>query len=373
MQVASKAHLAKGNQTTNTITMKILKRLQFVREEIAEIPGIDEKPTDGIKTFLTRITYALSLGLKEKEIFFFGLLQWVSIALAYLLWVQMLDWIPESVWESAANSSEASVVDLILGIWSFFCVGVASFPVGIFTGCMGAAHFLHRQGRESTVATCLKFVLPQSWPLWLFHWIDGWITTIQIVERLPKKDDYRSPIEIAAREALYYAWKLGSAGMLPSILTGNELIASGKNSIGFVKENFKHIAALRAGYSALCWIVGIGAYVGAIGLLLLVDIFPDGNEVYSHIYDFYLWMAVPIVIALSVVMLLLRPIYVLAMCDLYSDYLESKEVSPRLPDDVSKGRSALVVFGLTVIALGVVYLFRDELGITPLLATPYGD
>ena len=198
---------------------------------------------------------------------------------------------------------------------------------------------------RSTVATCLKLVLPQSWPLWFFHWIDGWITTIQIVERLPKKDDYRSPIEIAAREALYYAWKLGSAGMLPSILTGNELIASGKNSIGFVKENFKHIAALRAGYSALCWIVGIGAYVGAIGLLLLVDILPDGNEVYSHIYDFYLWMAVPIVIALSVVMLLLRPIYVLAMCDLYSDYLESKEVSPRLPDDVSKGRSALVVLG----------------------------
>ena len=83
-------------------------------------------------------------------------------------------------------------------------------------------------------------------------------------------------------------------------------------------------------------------------------------------------MAVPIVIALAAVMLLLRPIYVLALCDLYSDYLESKEVSPSLPSDVSKGRSALVVFGLTVIASGVVYLFRDELGITPLLATPYG-
>lgn len=160
--------------------------------------------------------------------------------------------------------------------------------------------------------------------------------------------------------------------MLPSILTGNKLIVSGKHSIGFVKENFKHIAVLRAGYSALCWIVGIGAYVGAIGLLLVVDVFPEGNGVYSHIYDFYLWMAVPIVIALAVVMLLLRPIYVLALCDLYSDYLESKEVSPSLPSDVSKGRSALVVFGLTVIALGVVYLFRDELGITPLLATPYG-
>lgn len=145
--------------------MNIFKRLQFVREEIAEIPDIDEKPSGGVTTFLTRVTYALSLGFKEKEIFFFGLLQWVSIALAYLLGVQMLDWIPESVWESAANSNEASVVDLILWIWSFFCVSVASFPVGIFTRCMGAAHFLHKQGRESTVATCLKFVLTQSWPL----------------------------------------------------------------------------------------------------------------------------------------------------------------------------------------------------------------
>jgi len=109
--------------------MNIFKRLQFVREEIAEIPDIDEKPSGGVTTFLKRVTYALSLGFKEKEIFFFGLLQWVSIALAYLLWVQMLDWIPESVWESAANSNEASLVDLIL--WLFLC-GRCFVPCGDF-------------------------------------------------------------------------------------------------------------------------------------------------------------------------------------------------------------------------------------------------
>ena len=58
MQAASAAHLAKGSQTTNTLTMNIFKQLQFVREEIAKTPSINEKPTDGIKTFLTRITYA---------------------------------------------------------------------------------------------------------------------------------------------------------------------------------------------------------------------------------------------------------------------------------------------------------------------------
>src|SRR5690554_7569188 len=78
----------------------------------------------------------------------------------------MLDWIPEEVWRSAAESDEGSIADWILLAWSFVCVGFAAFPVGILTGCMGATHFLHKQGRESTVATCLKLVLPQSWSLW---------------------------------------------------------------------------------------------------------------------------------------------------------------------------------------------------------------
>ena len=350
--------------------MKILKQLHFVREEISEIPGIDEKPKGGVESFVSRISYALSLGLKEKEIFFFGLLQWTAIALAYLLWVQMLDWIPEEIWEIAAESDDLSPADIILMIWSFFCIGVASYPVGIFTGCMGATHFLHKQNRESTVATCLKFVLPHSWPLWLFHWIDGWITTNQILERLPKENDHSSAVDRAAKEALYYAWKLGSAGMLPSILTGNELVASGKNSILFVKDNFMTIAKLRAGYSSLCWIVGIAAYVGTIGLFFFIDIGPEEETIYSHIYEFYLWAAIPIVISLSVIMLLLRPIYVLALCDLYSDYLENQDIAPTLPSSTSKGTSAVVAFGLVCLMLAVAYLWRDALGISQLLATP---
>jgi len=201
----------------------VLNKIDFVRDEIKNIPNIDEKPSGGISSFRARIGYAISLGFKEKEIFFFGLLQWASIGVGYLLWVQMLDWIPEEVWRSAAESDEGSIADWILFAWSFICVGVAAFPVGILTGCMGATHFLHKQGRESTVATCLKLVLPQSWSLWSFHWIDGWITVNQILDRLPKKGGRKNPV---LSEALYYAWKLGVTGVLPSIVTGNNLIKS---------------------------------------------------------------------------------------------------------------------------------------------------
>ncbi|MGM0563973.1 MAG: hypothetical protein ACQES2_06550 [Pseudomonadota bacterium] len=351
--------------------MGIFSRLDFVRDEIKELPGVDKKPKGGMRQFTGRVRYALALAFKEKEIFFFALMQWVSIGAAYLLWVQMLDWIPEPVWRSAEEADGASVVDLVLMLWSFFCVGLAAYPVGLFTGCMGATHFLHRQGKPSTVAACLRLVLPQSWPLWAFHWIDGWITVDQIFDRLPRKNDTRTPAQRALDEALYYAWKLGVAGVLPGILTGHGLVQSGKRSIAFVKDNLAQVAGLRAGYSALCWVVGILAYVGGILWVAMTGIIPEGAEAHSEIYTVYLWAVVPLMISLAVVMLLLRPVYVLALCDLYSEDLAKKGEDPELPGLPSRGVSALVAFAGLVLILAMVYLYRQELGITALLSTPY--
>ena len=353
--------------------MTILKKIEFIRDEIKDIPGIDKKPSGGIRSFSSRISYALSLGFKEKEIFFFGLLQWASIGIGYLLWVQMLDWIPSEMWKSSARSEVGSIADWILLAWTFVCVGVAAFPVGILTGCMGATHFLHKQGRESTVATCLKLVLPQSWSLWAFHWIDGWITVYQIMQRLPKKNDTTTPAQRELSEALYYAWKLGVSGILPSIVTGNNLIKSGKNSIVFVKDNFVEVAKIRAGYSALCWIVGIGAYVGTFLFFTAVDVVPKGSKVYSHIYEFYFWAAGPILIAVAIVMLILRPIYVLAICDLYSDHLNKKGIKVELPENPAKSISAIVAFCCLCLIIAVIYIYRIELGVIDMLSTPYGQ
>ena len=353
--------------------MGTFNKVDFIRDEIKELPGIGEKPSGGIGAFASRVGYALSLCLKEKEILVFALLQWAAVGIAYLLWVQMLDWIPESVWRSAAESDEGSIVDIILLAWSFVCVGVAAFPVGILTGCMGAAHFLHRQGRESTIAACMKLVLPQSWSLWSFHWLDGWITVTRILDRLPRKNYKRSLAQKALSEALYYAWKVGVAGVLPAIVTGSGLIRAGRKSVLFVKDNLIEVAKLRAGYSALCWIVGIGAYIGSIALFATVDIVPEHNEIYGHIYAFYFWAAVPILIATGIVMLLLRPIYVLALCDLYSDHLQAKGVEVDLPENPKAATSALVAFAVLCLLTVVAYVYRVELGIVDALSTLYGQ
>ena len=338
--------------------MGIFNEIDFVRNEIEDIANVEKKPSGGIRSFGSRIGYAISLGLKENEIFFFGLLQWAAIGIGYLLWVQIFDWLPNETMGGVFGSDEGSTADWIFLAWSLACVGAVAFPVGILTGCMGAAHFLHKQGRESSIATCFKLVLPQSWPLWSFHWIDGLITVRQILERLPKKDDESTLGEKAWGEASYYAWKLAVAGVLPGIVTGNSLIQSGKNSVIFVKENLLEVAKLRAGYSILCWIVGIGAFVGAILFLAFSDLGPKGDETYT----IALWAGIPIAVAVSVVMLLLRPIYVLALCDLYSDHLARRGVVVNPPDGLSaKSRNAIAVFLCLCAILVAVYLYHAKL------------
>ena len=75
-----------------------INQLRFVQEEIAELDEVkqqietESQPKADRKDFTKNIGYALSLGLKEKEIFFFALMQWLCIGLAYLLWVHMLGW-----------------------------------------------------------------------------------------------------------------------------------------------------------------------------------------------------------------------------------------------------------------------------------------
>ncbi|WP_345685203.1 hypothetical protein [Novipirellula caenicola] len=70
----------------------------------------------------------------------------------------------------------------------------------------------------------------------MFHWLDGWITVRQIFRRLPSKKNRTPPAQLAMQESLYYAWKLGVSGILPSIVTGNNLLQAGKNAALFVKR-----------------------------------------------------------------------------------------------------------------------------------------
>ena len=364
------------------ITKHFSNNIKFVSDEISKMPEMKNLPKGNSKDFTSKIGYAISLGFKEKEIFLFGIMQWVFVLLAYVLWLQMLSWIPQPVWDEIGQCIDSGqenctvLADIPLVLWGWFCILLAAFPIGIFSSAMGSAHFLHKQKKESTTIKCLQASLSNSWATWSFHFIDGWITVRQIISRLPAEDEHETPIQREARllrqakeEALYYAWKVGTAGVLPSMVLGNNLLTSGKNSIKFVKAKFADILKLRAAYSSICWVVGIAAYIGAIILMFLM-----GDEVYANsgnldIVKIYQYMLIPIGVATMVVVIFLRPIYILTLCNLYSDYIEAIGEKPILPNDPSVGRKALFVFLFICLLMILVILFRDQIGLTEVLSS----
>ena len=349
------------------------KRLKKLNNEVYELTNSIEKPNSfhSIGSIFSRIGKAFQLIFKEPEIILFSLLQVLAICMAYLLWIQLLAWIPEEVWKSTEHSDSGSVADYILIVWSFVCVGLVSLPIGFFTACMGAAHILSRHGKESTIGRCFKFIFPKIWPIWIFSWIDGWITVNRIVDRIPSKNNKKTPMQKTFSEAMYYAWKVGTAGILPSLITSKNTWQACKNSFGFLKHKTKDILLLRSGYSAVSWIVGILAYIGAVYTMNLLDINQD--EIHSKVYDIYLYMAFPIFIAVGFLQIFIRPFYILSLFDLYLDYMIETQQKIVAPKRQALAQMAIWTFTLLVILVIFLFLFREEWGIMKMLATPYGE
>ncbi len=351
----------------------IVKEFNATKQGINDIEQSQIQPekTEGLKNYFYYLVKTWKLTLQEKEIITFAFLQLASIAVGYYLWVQMLRWIPAEVWRSAEHSRHGSLPDLILLAWSFVCVGVAALPLGIFSACIGVVYFLRRQGYPSTIAACLKIVLTEIWPLWIFQWMDGWITVNQVLERLPKKNNQETLAQRVLSEALYFAWKLGTIGIMPAVITGRGLVESCRDSILVVKTKLIDAAKLRVGYSFLCWIIGISAYIGTIFFFIYGHFIPPHAAIYGFIYTFYFWAGVPLLVAVALIELFLRPAYIIGSCELYAQYLTENNKSIMLPQPPSKSISAFVFFVILCVLVMVVFLFREPLGINAALSVPY--
>lgn len=350
-------------------------RLRFVRDTVATLPSLtDVKPSfeDGSRAFTGRLGYALRLMFTEGELIVFGILQWVAIALGYYLWVQMLFWIPEEVWRSARESNGSSPADLVVYLWSLLCVGIVALPLGLLSACCGTAAILRKSGARSSIAACLRLASPQVLRFWIFTWIDGWITVLRILDRLPG-GGRKSLAERARDETLYYAWKLGTAGVLPALVMGKSLGRAGIESIKLLRHRLKDVMSLRAGYSSFCWLVGIGAYLGTIAFFRYFDqLLPRGEPIERHIGEFYVWAGIPIMVAAGVVIMFLRPVYLISLSALYVEHLHALGEKPDIPSAPSRIVESLVALAVMATVVLVIVLYRDELGISRMLAVPFG-
>ncbi len=289
--------------------------LGAVRKDIRGIPGLGKsKPArlTALARFGERVRHAGALLAQEPEILGFAALQWICVMLVYALWMWAVDAMP--------------------GEFGFFfstvvCLVLAALPVGFFNACIGAVHFLRRSGEPSSIPACIRLVAPRVWALWAFSALDVGFTTYQVLDRMPSKRQ-RSAADRALSEALYYAWKLATIGILPAILAGRTLRKAAEESADLVRQRLADAALLRVGYSSVCWILGIAVYAAT---LVAVNVYglstPDS-------YGYYLWLVGPIVVALAFILLFARPVYVIASCELYHDYRGHPAMPPGEPRPV---------------------------------------
>jgi len=58
-----------------------------------------------LSAFFSNIPVTINLIREEPEILFFVVSQWVVVCLAYFAWLQMLQWIPDEVWNEISKSN----------------------------------------------------------------------------------------------------------------------------------------------------------------------------------------------------------------------------------------------------------------------------
>lgn len=329
-----------------------LKTKAYKETDFSENPGY----FGSIGSFFTSIAASLRFIFTEKENIVFALLQWATIALVYFIWIQGLSWIPEEIWK---NDTENTAANLILLVWSLACVGLAAFPLGILTACMNASCLLRFQNKESTFTDCMKAAFSRAGTLWIFSWIDGWWTVKRILERLPKKNDRTLRSVKIEREIIYQLWKMISLGFIPALLYGRSFKDACKDSLFLLKKRFLPLIKLRLGYSFVCWIVGIGCYAGTVLFFCYMDKMPDEYDIYS----WYFYAGLPLILALLIIMILFRPLYIISACRIYINYACDEGITPNLPQRTSAFTNILVIFLCFAAIIGVILLFHQQLGI----------
>ena len=347
----------------------IKNSLNKLKHEAGDQIGEQENPSmmESIGGFGKQAANSLYFILTEKENIIFALLQLACIVLGYYIWVQALSWIPDEVWKASQEDKEGTFVNILMWLWSFACVGLVSLPLGLLTACMSASYILRSEGKESTVAECLKVALPKAWPIWVFSWIDGWWTVQRIAERLPKKNDRTSLSTKLRNEIVYNAWKAASLGFIPALLFGRGAVEAGRDSLRLLVDRFMPLVKLRLAYALICWIVGIGSYISIFFFLKRI-VFAMHSE--YDMYTFYLYCGLPMIVALLIIMLIFRPLYIISACRIYTGYAHSQGIKAELPQSSPKFVSVAVAFAVLAFIIGVMLLYHTELGIDANIIAP---
>ena len=124
-----------------------------------------------------------------------------------------------------------------------------------------------------------------------------------------------------------------------------------------LKNSTARIIGIRMGYSAICWVIGVAAYIGAVFFLSATGAF---EHKIHQIYYVYLYGIVPISIAASIILVFIRPFYLIMISKAYSDMIpiEPRELRDHPTDKRSYG--LFIFFGILLAILLLFYYLGSQ-------------
>lgn len=323
------------------------------------------------KTFIPKFFNTAQTVFSNRIILTNSIVQVLLVGLIYLVWIQIFAWIPEHVYRNSYYTDQRYFAHTVLLIWSIACVGIASFVVALLSAGTIVTYIQIQSGSHINFCGCLRAALPNLWFLWVYQWIDGWLTVRQIVLRLPTSNPkYKRTIaEAITSEALYYGWKVGTMGLVPSILYArSDPLDTINLCVAFTKSRILDLIRLRLGYSGACWIVGCASYI--LTLTYLQIWWPlRQSDPFTVIYEVYRVFSIPIIVALVVVNVILRPVYLLSVVEMFHVYATDHDLKFSLTDETRPASTslAIIIFCMLVVIIFVVLFFHNQLGITAAL------
>ena len=84
-------------------------------------------------------------------------------------------------------------------------------------------------------------------------------------------------------------------------------------------------------------------------------------------------LGIPLLITVILLKVFIRPLYILSLFDLYSEYIMETQQKIIAPQKNKLAQTALWFFVFLILLVIFIILFREELGIMELLATPHNS
>lgn len=301
--------------------------------------------SDSFKYFLTRANRFIKLVFIEPEILLFSLLQlflvFACFVSCFMVWNIL--WLIQEIFSSYIISA------IIFIAWFVSIIGLFSLLIGVLNACMGAVHLFYRQRIRSTIISCLRLALSRAWQMWRFSGVDYVATMAHILFSVGSLLPSRSGIRLIRSDYTLYIWKLGTVGILPSILSGRNLWDAINDSITIVRCKLPNVALLRAGHHRFCWILGVTPVIFYVAVS------------YTLHYLTYQAVIIPAIIAILIYFCILKPIYIISSIDIYFDYLQETGQPIHLLSTSKNHTWSWIIFLTMFLVVLSIYFSQDYL------------